>query len=665
MDSEASPSRSSTSVGRGYFHSRSRGDTTSRGSRGDTTSRGSRGDTTSRGSRDTTSRGSRGRKIGVIPPPADPARKPWKENTVESESSEEAPIISTDDIAVAYTHLMGYSESHMYGFSSTHKTEQLVRRILSSKKKKSSEVHFVCYKTKDKTIRKYENIAKTSVPGGSGDNVVFDPLVGISLGKNSADYHSKVEDVSRVIYCTTRKMINILLKRRNDTTEGTLGSIGSIIIDSWDEYDSSAYVLFGLARELARNLDKRYSLILVSVSRWISLVATLETLELYDEGKKIAYTTQTSVQLADQAYRANNRAIAYLPSADMSKVTFDVENDVVLLASHLAKDKDTHLVIDSMKNQHGLQATKQLADLRANSIENGVIIRCISEAGYNRLPDSSLPREKVGLDSLLIYLLNAKFSQAAIKSMLTEEHQKDVATFFKEFSAYKLDKAEIRLIQDTGLNIKAGIFLNLWVASLERVTNRSMYAGILCACLINHKPQLYADAAAYSKFAGRNDLETMCNMWLNLISSVPVPFVFWNRPKNSSADWALRRGFDADAILDLYTLVRTICVKMLTDKSSIRKEGTVTSKVSYGYNVFNKLTVDEINDAVSILCKLFPVREGKWRSSDVLPCTNDLPRVIHPIHYKADTLYMYVSDTILRNFEAQAEYLDHYLAIDY
>jgi hypothetical protein len=554
---------------------------------------------------------------------------------------------------LVYNHVKEQIISHVFGFTTLNLTRDLVTSFFKRHTKKYS-IHFVCNKTTEKSLAAYSSIAKS----GRGDDATYDPLIGVFAGD-----HEKVDyDINKMIFCTTRKMIGLLLKFK---AAGTLLHVASVFINSWDEYDVNAYALLGLLTQVLRDEIPKCYIILTSVSRWISPSIELELQPLSVESNKIEIEYPTDHTPIEMVIASEGGTIAYL-----GNLNYNLDENNVVLATHPIRSRDATLVIDSMLNQYGGKITKQLADLRADSIQEGYVNRYISYARYLNLRDLMLPKEKVGLDTLIIFLLTKGFKPKVITKLFMESHEMVVDKFLEEFSRHNLSYPELNLMKVTGLSVNSTVFLNKWISSRPdqklKQKNRSMYVGGLIACLINQHPQIYTvdgNMKGFEKFRARNDLETMCNMWLDLQSSLSIPFVFWKNPEYLTSSWAnldIDSKFDEGAILELFNLVKATVIYMLKDT----KDGKEGTRPDYGYGVFIRIQEAEINDAVDIIKVMFPPREIRWDFSNTLPSSLRDKRIVYPIQSKEDMLYMYVNDTRLHPLNLQPENLDAFMLLE-
>ena len=615
------------------------------------------------------------------------SKAPYAAKRSEVIISKDAEIINS--IEKLHEELFSHNIGHVYGFTSTNKVEKLMRYIMETDD--TSNIFFVCYRTKNEVVEQFNNIAENVIEGAKGQtSVEYDPLIGKITGKN-AEVNVKI---NKVIYCTTAKMRNILVEngRINNDIKIKLNSIGGIIINGWDDYDANAFAIVGLVSRVA---GLQCTTVLSSISRWIELPVEIERPSIqfatgdidikYNETESIQQITAARLKIA-LSERGGSGIVVYPGNENIEKDN----KDIIYLATFPVRDPTSDIVIDSMKNQYGKYVTKCIADSRADTIDEGKAIRCISKTEYNKLVPVISPKNKYELNSTLLYLFVNKYP---IEDMFPATHARDIKRFIDELAESQLSTNEVMMVMKTKLNLKAGMFLSKWIsASIDRSedaskiqNDRYMYVGILIACLINLPPKTYGELESYKPFAARNDIETMCKMWYSLQASQYKLYMEWTRTELAISSWCNENGFNQDEITKLYEMIKKFTLKYISkNKLAVRvseKKSRKTKKEDetdetdkeeeveerefvekYLFKTFKQLTTREINRAMIFIARVFTPKNIKWdMESETLPILpSPTPSVIYPIHHFGNKLQMYVSNQELKVPSSKPETFEFY-----
>jgi hypothetical protein len=443
-------------------------------------------------------------------------------------------------------------------------------------------------------------------------------------------------ETNSVIYCTTGKMRNIAMKLLKSDQASR---IGAIFICSWDVYDPNAYIISNIVYN--NNLSDCI-LALLSTSRWCHLpLLHLPQTECPKEDLRIQYFDSRDT-ITTYTNRIKKKAILY---GSMKGVTNVLVTHAIRPAYY-----DCEYVFDTLTDEKGKPISKFLSDIRADSITKGTVIRCITEEQYNALRNRDEITNFKGLDDAIIYLLHNKLDPTVY---LGPNHPKDeIKTIIDMIKNLKIDKpGDLGRIITLQLGALPGVFYIRWLRTINSSkpqTERDVYIPGLIACLIGNRPSDYAPLTSYQKFAGRNDIETMCKMWSSLILSHSGPFWIWKNPDSLINMWCKINNFYDVPVKRLFNKVKRMCLNF---------EGKS--------NLFNDIKTPELNKAIGILTDLYKTKDvTKGTIFESVPIlSKTLPKKIHPIIQHDKTVYMYVNYTNLTMPEIKADNVELYYGL--
>ncbi len=406
------------------------------------------------------------------------------------------------------------SYSHIYGPSATQRTLHLADVIIHQ----SDDVKliFVCFRRKASAIYLYE-----SKKGNK--------LYGLATG----DCESYDLTLNKVIYSTTAKFRNILA----DNPPHLLDRLHWVFIDSWDNYDINSYVITGLIRQHNRGSVKTH-IVFLSTSKYTEISSVdIPSFEIPNEDVEIKTTKLNADSLINDL---NDTAIYYgfKPPGRYN------DNSLVTEVTYLSTSEHAHVVIDSLHNNRSIPITKVIADLRADSIMSGTVYRMINKKTYESLKNNTPITNYVGLQQAVVFLM---WKNISLK-VLPIKYDPEVEAIVKDLEGFTL--AELGRMAGLGIGVLANKFRTKWLNKIG-FTNRDKYISSIVTCLIDDIPETYGPLDSYFPFIGRNDIETMFNMWNNLISSTDVPFYEWNDRRGIVGKWSRANNFNPDKISEL------------------------------------------------------------------------------------------------------------------
>lgn len=505
--------------------------------------------------------------------------------------------------------------SHIYGNTSTNKTETLMRTAVISNPEK---LHFVCFRTKAETQWRWDSTAMA-------DEGRKQYRFGINAGKQNIFNL----DTDKLIFCTPSKLITMLLTMKKS---GTLGKLGWVMIEGWDMYDANAFAAVGLLKYLRGDMEIEFRLVLLSVSKYAELPlekAQYKSMEI-PSGLKIEYKKEDPIKTIN-SLRKN--CIVYLGNKYLER-----GSDMVVVAKHPMREKTIQLVVDSMKDINGKPITKHMADLRADSIDSGVVIRCVSYQVYSNLHDSKVTSKRLGFEECVLRLYQEGLP---VNDLFPKSHSQLIKNFLSSVQG-----VNIRTISDINrykLSLEPGIFLNNWL--IQAKTDRDFYVGALVSCLINTPPSVYGPIESFKPFVGRNNIETLCNFWVNVTSVSTIPLSKLDTPRDIFK-WCDDNNFDSTKVSDLVKKVTELYMK-------------ITKKI-VGNESFASVTTEELNRVKdTITRRLAPVKGGKWDLSQTLPPKNKKTLPVIPILESGNKLLIYINDVDLA--DRTIENLDAFL----
>lgn len=503
------------------------------------------------------------------------------------------------------------TESHLFGKTVTKKTVTLIREI--TKNEDATGLYLFCFRTKADMDEAYEAVAGTA----SGSN----PRYRKAVAGESATVFS---NVAPYVFCTPNKLCSILAQLKEKVS-----TIRWITIDGWDRYNPSEFAAVGLV-QLYRG-DNKFRLVLASVSPYAELpvfgvALPWRQVEVPSSGIYIEYTSQLPGAAATESAVPGKMAILY-PGDDVPPL-----KDNIIWDTFPFREPKATIVVDSLKDRSGRFITKHIAELRADSIDAGVVKRCIQERKFQGLANNVVPQYRKGLDRTIVYLVGLG---VPILPLFPENQKSAVDVIMAMIASYKLEPDAARYIIWSKLGLQAGIFFQFWYTSYPaKITNRELFVGCLAACLLDLLPATYAPITAYEKFQGRNDLETMRNMWDSLTTAVKLH----GFNKHRVIGWARSNGFYIDPLIQL--VLRVIRIHLSNVPTSQFREAQ------------RPMTTAELNTVKVFASVIYGVdtKTGNWDLTEALP-NEQSPGAgeegVIVIHRRGNALQMYINDVIL------------------
>lgn len=470
---------------------------------------------------------------------------------------------------------------------------------------------------------------KTNARARASYNMVIDyeglnPQYGLAVGDTPlhAPLEYNIYD-NEVIFCSTGKLRNILCEQ---ISRRRVSMFSWVMIDSWDQHDDNAYVVANLARK-----HTQASVTLLSCSKWAplpyndSVVVELPHLEI-----EIVYHTKPLATVAPTSGEPFEH-VFYGPDSAVGPLRGKVE----VHSDPIYRERAT-VIYDTLKSGRGSKPiSKHTSDVRADTIRQGVVYRLGSRAEFDALRARDPVRAGDYLDEAVLYLQRSGVDP--LEAFGPNYPAEDVKRASAMYSETKLNDDALDKIVSLRMGVSSGLFYVNWTQK-RGGSSRSRYIGGLIAALIEHAPSTYASLDAYTEFVGRNDIETLCNMWSSLILSRSDAFWSWER-EGPILNWCKVHDFNRDAILRLVVNMKRVCLGM---------QGEL--------GLFDKIKTDELVLASELLQDLASRRAvvggSKWDTSKLLPSNRAVPSVSNVIpvlsHGKVLDIYLDKSQKLIK-----------------
>lgn len=299
---------------------------------------------------------------------------------------------------------------------------------------------------------------------------------------------------------------------------------------------------------------------------------------------------------------------------------------------------------------------KSQVDLCANDILSGTIHVLANEAdlkiespeGAGDSAQGTLSRAVIWMDSNNIPL-----------SILTKEYINEAKGILSPIPPDI--KKEVISLNKKGLDIPASILNCRWVNAnrnmikkllpkytrkTNRTFTRAFYLPILVSCLINKPPSYYGDIQSLKSFQGRNDIEILASMWLDLINSHSYPFHLWNTEAKEGIirDWCLKKAMNLDSISRTFNNISyfyNIALELLEEDARKYEKDFIAF-----INDFGALSTDELNEAMIQIktCGGYTIiNDGVYKTDKAL-LPNPRGNIIIVLHKYEKNVVSYISD---------------------
>jgi len=555
----------------------------------------------------------------------------------------------------AYEFSRSRTESHVYGYTTTNKTVDLIKAIAANS---HPTLCLFCFRSKAEMDIAYNAIAKT------GDE--YNPQY-IRAGDGEFEVHQPF------VFCTASKLCRIILSL---SRQNTINKLDWVLIEGWDKYNANEFAAVGMLNIL-RGIENplKYRVVLLSISQYAELPifehqslffpSTSRNLTVY--GKFEVVTAKIRIQYHPEKTPDDWVALHVSELRRDQKLIFypgrvsQVVSPGIIEAAYPIRDEHAIFVVDSILNTKTKSITKHEADLRADSLNEGLVIRCISQPNFDKLRPITPPiANRFGLDRVVVFLFSnlpgdAKQRAVDIRRIFPKDHQSNIDAILGWMAGLNMTPVHASYIIRTGLNIKAGTFIHEWdhySINKHIATIRNRYVGVIFACLLDRPPTTYGAVKSYKPFAGRNDLETMCNMWASLDTTITVL-----RPPRSFAvaGWCREHGFLTTPVMELIGRFQKLFGLLVEPY----REGKQFDRDTIG-NIRHPISTEDLNLGQYIAAGVYPMvprNQTKWILDDVLPRVTrgsdaSASRIIL-IHTKGSKLQMFLGAFELEDVEQQ------------
>lgn len=410
---------------------------------------------------------------------------------------EPVELITQEDVYKAYERAVSNASqnfaSHVYGADSTGKTKHLVELL---RKEDESSLILVCYPPRSRNI-------PLSRPSG---------VEGV--------YSLKVKeynlDTDRVIYADTTSAKNLVLECHNrDLRMPTW-----IVVDSWNG-DIDSHVICTLPFALSQGNAPGSAVIICSLSlhSHIPPIRGNDREEIPSVGRQIVYINDDQVALT--LSRAQGKVALFTSEERVKKYTR--EGLSVFTSAPRITDTATYdVVVDDLYRKKDSYNTLLSHDVIANTVTAGTVYRVSTQEDALALPAHMKPTWPArDLGEASKFLTAAGIEADKFLSTVGSERINYIQRAFKErgieqkdvkaVNRYKLSPSAVALFckhPDARKNTRAGYVVRL----------------VCCVMSLDVKQR----SNELTEFAGRNDLDTLINMWQSLaLADYTKPFHKW------------------------------------------------------------------------------------------------------------------------------------------
>lgn len=504
---------------------------------------------------------------------------------------------------------------HKYVFAYGPTINLTALRILNVATSLTSGTVFCVYRTNQEARSMYETEVGMSLESSG---------IGLAVGDYPAHMPPKYDIYTdRIIYCTSGKFRNILLEQ---IRRQRVARFGWVILDSLEEYDVNAYVVAALVRKYTQA-----SITLVSASERAPLPYE-DSVKVYcpNPSHKIVYTGKYPTQVVSESTLP---IVQYGPDKKQS------ERSNVTVFAHVSYKlyRQGDILIDTLKDLRGKPISKHMADKRSDTLHSGTVYRLSTEEQYDKLRARDAVTGDGNLEEAVLHLLQEKLDPMEILGNTHPHDRLKEAVALLSGTGYVTEE-DLDRISSLRMGVMSGLFYVTWRRLAhsngfvrENNRERERYIPGLIAALVEHPPAHYAPLENYRQFVGRNDIETLCNMWSSLLLTRPPPF--WKAKRDGAIHvWCKEHGFVYVSIAGLIENMKRVCLGM---------EGELF--------LFDKIKTHELNrctEAWTVLQKASTKKVQKWAMNETLPTRHRtiLGNVL-PILHKGKSLKIYIDST--------------------
>jgi hypothetical protein len=247
---------------------------------------------------------------------------------------------------------------------------------------------------------------------------------------------------------------------------------------------------------------------------------------------------------------------------------------------------------------------------------NGKCLRLITERTYNNLKQSKFADVFiVPIHNELLSIMITGLDPFYIFGPETEEVVKKSLEYLKQLDLIKDDKP---VVQATFLSLlkiglrSAMVLYEYLFRSLKlhgKLMSRDHYVAIMIACLIDDDPRtyIYQDVeTTFKPFLGRNDLETLINMWQNLL--IALNFKIQVNYRSNLDQWCKIYKFKYDSMDQLIKSVND-CITIVNAHIYKTKESKESTKADKEFNPIGaaelSMSTEELNLAIQTIHDIY------------------------------------------------------------
>jgi hypothetical protein len=401
------------------------------------------------------------------------------------------------------------SITHVYGSTYTNKAEVMCSKILSQYP--NEKILLVCPSSEEAS--RIHNNTKKERKISSG-----------LITSKSSSYDFNTNSIICTDSTNARAFVNNMKTNKKTSKE----DLAWVIINAFDYEDANATIVCGLLSDF----DCSVMVMSISVSSYIP------------DGDYTDLRTQiplpsVTIKYIDLNEMNRIKSVATVYTQLYSKSTDKSSNDkVVSVGINPYYNKNTKAIIDNT----------YISERGGTQLKHDIIADCISEGVVYRVCSIN---DHYGLRSHKPLEINTK----ALKG--------DALKYFTSHNATDLERKAMKDIKSFNFQRQGSLFYVRYVATRGKgCTARDHYCAGLVANLISMKLDSFASETLsdeakqnlFTPFLGRNDIETLTNVWSSILLTCEDNLYYkWNTRNNSFVDWCKIWGFDVTVMGTLWS----------------------------------------------------------------------------------------------------------------
>lgn len=444
----------------------------------------------------------------------------------EPEPEPEYPEFTQANVEDAYDDAIvkaqQYKVSHIYGIDSTLRTMNMMRAI---NREYPEDLVLVCFASNS-----------THIPSTATDSIGLYPKK-YNLDSNSC------------IVSDTVKAKNLLLELAK---EGGDRIPSWVIIDSWTYNDIHAHLVYAVIKQF--NLDCR--VIFSSVTYATPLPETLESTQqtwIPHPGHMVKYIPKAMLGIT--LSRLDGKSALFtskdnLGSLNLNTSVFNSPKFAVGGAKYEA-------VIDDLFEPRSIASTQRAHDFIDNCVGEGIVYRvCASQEVVDKLtPFLEVRWDENEHRIASAFLVGAGMGIEEVLPGTGKIYTDKVNQLMNKFD---ISKKQLSIAKSLGI-LPGGPTVMYFKQPVDTVRGAYISALVCALSSITINGVALKKYDPLRKFAGRNDIETLANMWQSLLlADVSKPFFEWPSHHKAVDSWCKENSFIADPAMKLLEIMTNI-----------------------------------------------------------------------------------------------------------